>query len=79
MSDNKFINPFRFVAGSKALLFGWGIMLVASVIAWKSNTHFDGVLEAAPDTLVIVDDLPAIFSRVGILSCFTEAIFSSRK
>ncbi len=38
-------NPFRFVAGFKALLLGLVIMLISGFIGSLSNTHFDGVLD----------------------------------
>lgn len=40
------INPFRYVAGTKALLWGWVIILITAIIAWQSSTHFDGVIDA---------------------------------
>ncbi len=38
-------NPFRFIAGFKALLLGLMIILLSSFIGSFSNTHFDGVLD----------------------------------
>jgi hypothetical protein len=38
-------NPFRFIAGFKALLLGLAIVLLSSFIGSISNTHFDGVLD----------------------------------
>jgi len=38
-------NPFRFIAGFKALLLGLAIILASSFIGSFSNTHFDGVLD----------------------------------
>ena len=38
-------NPFTYIAGNKALILGWLIMLLTAVIAFFSNTHFDGVLD----------------------------------
>lgn len=38
-------NPFRFVAGYKALLLGLGIILISALIGSLGNTHFDGVLD----------------------------------
>jgi len=38
-------NPFRFVAGYKALLLGLVIILVSAFFASLGNTHFDGVLD----------------------------------
>jgi len=38
-------NPFRFMAGYKALLLGLPIILITASIAYLGNTHFDGVLD----------------------------------
>lgn len=38
-------NPFRFVAGYKALMLGLGIILISALIGSLGNTHFDGVLD----------------------------------
>jgi len=38
-------NPFRFVAGYKALLCGLGIILVSAFLGFLGDTHFDGVLD----------------------------------
>lgn len=38
-------NPFRFVAGLKALLLGIAIILISAFIGSLGNTHFDGVLD----------------------------------
>ena len=38
-------NPFRFMAGYKALLLGLGFILVSAFIGSLGNTHFDGVLD----------------------------------
>lgn len=39
------INPFKRVAGAKALLGGCCIMLAGALIAWPAATHFDGALD----------------------------------
>lgn len=41
----RLINPFKYVAGTKALLIGLTAMLATAVIAFFSLTHFDGVLD----------------------------------
>jgi len=46
MSSNRFINPFRYLAGGKALLIGLAVMSLTAFIATFSGTHFDGVLDA---------------------------------
>ena len=38
-------NPFRFIAGFKALLLGLAIILLSAFVGSLSNTHFDGVLD----------------------------------
>jgi hypothetical protein len=39
-------NPFKYIAGSGALMIGWAIMLVTACISFFSKTHFDGVIDA---------------------------------
>jgi len=41
----RLFNPFRFVAGYKALLLGLVIILASAFIASLGNTNFDGVLD----------------------------------
>ncbi len=43
--SQRLFNPFRFVAGYKAMLLGLGIILISAFIGSLSNTHFDGVLD----------------------------------
>lgn len=38
-------NPFRFVAGRKAMLLGLVIILLSGLLGSLGNTHFDGVLD----------------------------------
>lgn len=38
-------NPFKYIAGSKALLWGLAIMLVTAFIARYSNARFDGAID----------------------------------
>lgn len=40
------LNPFKRIAGSRALVSGGAIMAVTAVIAYFSHCHFDGVLDA---------------------------------
>lgn len=40
------INPFYFIAGTRALIFGIVIMVLTALMAYFSNTWFDGVLDA---------------------------------
>ncbi len=39
-------NPFKYIAGFKALMIGWAIMLATACISFFSKTHFDGVIDA---------------------------------
>lgn len=38
-------NPFRYIAGGKALLIGLISMFLASVVSYFSKTHFDGAID----------------------------------
>jgi hypothetical protein len=38
-------NPFKYIAGSKALLIGWTVMLATAGVAFLSKTQFDGVID----------------------------------
>ncbi|MDD5326681.1 MAG: hypothetical protein PHY02_02575 [Phycisphaerae bacterium] len=38
-------NPFKFIAGFKALLLGLSIILISGFVGSFGNTHFDGVLD----------------------------------
>ncbi len=38
-------NPFRFIAGYKALLLGLAIILISTLVGSRNNVHFDGVLD----------------------------------
>lgn len=55
-------DPFRIVAGSKALILGIVILLIAAFVGSLSNTHFDGVLDfhtglKAPAWLFLAESL----------------------
>jgi len=55
-------NPFRFIAGFKALLLGLAIILISVFVGSFSNTHFDGVLDvhtgaAAPMWLFLAEGI----------------------
>jgi len=55
-------NPFRTLAGSKALFLGVSIILIAAFLGSLSNTHFDGVLDVhtgqkAPTWLFFAESL----------------------
>lgn len=38
-------NPFVYVAGTRALLVGWGIMLLTVAVSFFSRTQFDGAID----------------------------------
>lgn len=46
MRTTYLFNPFKYIAGTKALLTGWMVMLATAYIAWRGNTRFDGVIDA---------------------------------
>lgn len=57
-------NPFKYIAGTKALLIGLAVMLATAVISSFSMTHFDGVIDAhygllTPFSYYIADQLAA--------------------
>ena len=57
-------NPFKYVAGLKALLIGLIAMLITAVVAFFSKTHFDGVIDThtglkAPFCVYLLDQLNA--------------------
>jgi len=65
-------NPFKFVAGPKALLLGMVIILTVSLLGSFSNTHFDGVLDVhtgleAPTWLFFAENLINWLSMVLFL------------
>jgi hypothetical protein len=46
-------NPFTYIAGFKALVIGWVLILVTACIACYSKTHFDGAIDAHIGTAVV--------------------------
>lgn len=40
------LNPFKKIAGTQALVLGAAVMVAAAVVAYFSQCHFDGVLDA---------------------------------
>jgi hypothetical protein len=38
-------NPFVYIAGTHALVIGWGIMIISAFIAFYTGNHFDGALD----------------------------------
>ncbi len=66
-------NPFKFVAGPKALFLGVVIILIVSLLGSFSNTHFDGVLDVhtglkAPTWLFFAENLINWVSMVLFLA-----------
>jgi len=41
-------NPFAFVAGARALAVGLAVILLAALLCWVTNTHFDGAIDIHP-------------------------------
>ncbi|MHC4123129.1 MAG: hypothetical protein ACYSSI_06095 [Planctomycetota bacterium] len=74
-------NPFRMLAGSKALLLGLVIILITAFVGSLSNTHFDGVLDVhtgqkAPTWLFFAESL--IDWLCMVLFLFFSALIVSR-
>src|ERR1700677_4881392 len=38
-------NPFKFIAGNKALLLGMGTMLITAIVCFFEKAHLDGVID----------------------------------
>jgi hypothetical protein len=73
-------NPFRTLAGSKALFLGAAIILITAFLGSLSNTHFDGVLDVhtgqkAPTWLFFAESLIDWLCMVLFLF-FSTLIFS---
>ena len=65
-------NPFRFVAGGKALLARLIVLIITSLVGSLSNTHFDGVLDThtgrpAPLWMFLLEGLVDWLSLVVLL------------
>lgn len=74
-------NPFRIMAGSKALFLGVSIILITAFLGSLSNTHFDGVLDVhiglkAPTWLFFAENL--IDWLCMVLFLFFSALIVSR-
>jgi len=74
-------NPFRTLAGSKALVLGVAIILITAFLGSLSNTHFDGVLDVhtglkAPTWLFFAETL--IDWLCMLLFLFVSALIVSR-
>jgi hypothetical protein len=66
-------NPFRFIAGFKALLLGLAIILISGFVGSFGNTHFDGVL----DTHIGLEAPLWLFLAEGIINwvCMVVPLF----
>lgn len=42
----RLFNPFKFIAGNKALALGMGAMFITAVVCLLTKTHLDGVIDA---------------------------------
>ena len=74
-------NPFRILAGPKALILGVTVILITAVLGSFSNTHFDGVLDVhtgqqAPVWLFLAESL--IDWLCMVLFLFFSALIFSR-
>lgn len=74
-------NPFRILAGPKALLLGLTVILITAFLGSLSNTHFDGVLDVhtgqqAPAWLFFAETL--IDWLCMVLFLFFSALIISR-
>ena len=45
MMETTLFNPYKYLAGIKACLLGTVVILLTSIIAWSSGTHFDGIID----------------------------------
>jgi len=55
-------NPFRHIAGGKALLIGWCAIIITILISFFSHAHFDGAIDmhvgrAAPIAVFFMEQL----------------------
>jgi hypothetical protein len=76
------LRPFTYIAGSKALLAGWVVMLVTSVVAYFSKTHFDGAVDAHAAAAVMPYYIHLLEALVAwgcmVLACFAAAAIVAR-
>ena len=70
-------NPFRFIAGLRALLPGVVIILLTSLLGSLSDTHFDGTLDVHTDIGVLYTGLQAplwFFIAEGLINWLSLAL-----
>lgn len=76
------LRPFTYIAGSKALLAGWMMMLITSVVAYFSKTHFDGAIDAHIGTTVTPYFIYLLETLLSwgcmVLACYAAAAFFAR-
>jgi len=75
-------NPFRFVAGARALLLGLAVILISALLGSLSNTHFDGVLDVhtgqeAPLWLFLAEGLINWLCMAVVLIIFAYVVSRS--
>lgn len=54
------LNPFKFVAGTEAMMLGLIVILAAAIIGWLGKTHFDGVLDVHTGSAAPMELLPLL-------------------
>lgn len=76
-------NPFEKIAGFQALILGWFIILLSGIIAYFSNCHFNGVIDAhfGAKTLwwVYLAESFVAWASISIVYYFTGVLFSQSK
>ncbi|QJB39572.1 hypothetical protein HF324_17585 [Chitinophaga oryzae] len=76
------LRPFTYIAGSKALLLGWAVMLVTSVVAYFSKTHFDGAIDAHAGATVMPYFIYLLEAVIAwgcmVLACYAAAAIFAR-
>ncbi|MBC9932210.1 YIP1 family protein [Chitinophaga qingshengii] len=74
--------PFTYIAGGKALLTGWLIMLFTSVVAYFSKTHFDGAIDAHSSFLTLPYFVYLLETLIAwgsvVICCYTAAVIFAR-
>ena len=76
-------NPFLKIAGYKALIYGWLIILITAFIAYFSHTHFAGAIDAkvGAKTLWWVYILEPFVDWISVITVFYSMgiLFSQSK
>jgi hypothetical protein len=66
----RLFNPFRYIAGGRALANGIAAIMLAGVVGALSNTHFDGVLDAH----ALAPSPTAVFVAEGIINWLSISV-----